>query len=135
MDSNVFLHAILKPTRKLEPREKKIKQKARETLKRVEKGELVATSTVHISEIANIMEANTTHETAITVIQSITNLQYLTIHPVTGTHVKAAAILAQALTLGFNDTIAYLTMQENQITQIISFDRDFDKLPDVERIT
>ena len=49
-------------------------------------------------------------------------------------HVKAAAALALTLNLGFNDTIAYLIMQENSINQIYSFDKDFDQIPEFQRI-
>ncbi len=61
-------------------------------------------------------------------------MQNLTIYSVNMPHVKAAAALAPTLNLGFNDTIAYLVMLENQINQIYSFDKDFDSIPELQRI-
>ena len=59
IDSNVFLHAFLKPHRKLTQRENEIKEQAKNIIKSIEEGEEeVATSTVHLSEIINIIEAS-----------------------------------------------------------------------------
>ena len=57
VDSNVFLHAFLRPRRELTPRERDIKERAKEIIERIEAGEEVATTTVHISEVINIVES------------------------------------------------------------------------------
>ena len=49
VDSNVFVHAILKPSRRLENHEAKIKKRAKSILKRIEEGEEAATTVVHVS--------------------------------------------------------------------------------------
>ena len=56
IDTNVFVYAFLKPRRILKEHEIKLKEAAREIINRVDKGEVVITSIVHISEIANILE-------------------------------------------------------------------------------
>ena len=99
------------------------------------KTEKVAISTVHVSEIANILEARVGQEKASRAIASIVNIEGLSIYAVTEGHAKAASALSQVINLGFNDTIAYILMQENDISKIYSFDRDFDKLPEIERVT
>ena len=58
VDSNVFLHAFLKPRRKLTQNEIRIKEEAKDIVKNIEGGEEVAMSTVHLSEIVNIVEAS-----------------------------------------------------------------------------
>jgi predicted nucleic acid-binding protein len=74
-------------------------------------------------------------EKASIVIASIVNMNGLSIYSVTEEHIKAASALSHIINLGFNDTIAYILMQENDTSQIYSFDRDFDKLPEIERLS
>jgi hypothetical protein len=110
-----------------------IKESAKKILEAI-RTELVATSTVHVSEIANILEARMGQEKASRAILSIINIQGLSILSVSEEHVKSASVLSQIINLGFNDTIAYLLMQENKINQIYSFDRDFDKVTEIDRV-
>ncbi len=56
VDATVFIHAYLKPSRKLEPHEKELKKGARQIIERIENGEKVTTSVVHFTETANILE-------------------------------------------------------------------------------
>lgn len=73
-------------------------------------------------------------ERASAVMQSILDIKSLSIYSVKEEHVKTAAVLGSMVNLGFNDTIAYLIMQENNIDQIYSFDKDFDSIQELERI-
>jgi len=68
------------------------------------------------------------------ILQSIVSMENLTIKSVEDIHVRAASVNAAQLGLGFNDTIAYLIMLENQVSKIYSFDKDFDKVKDISRI-
>jgi predicted nucleic acid-binding protein len=38
------------------------------------------------------------------------------------------------LNIGVNDTLVYNTMKEKGITEVYSFDKDFDGLPGIRRI-
>ena len=131
----MFIHAVLAPVRELKPHEVQIKEASKNILLRVESGEQVATTTSHISEVANILESRTRQIEASLILQSLVNLQNLAILPVTPSHARYAAAVSGKLELGYNDTLAYLAMQENGINLIYSFDKDFDKLPDIQRIT
>lgn len=51
IDANVFTYAILKPRRPLSDREREIKERAKRILRRVNEGEEVATTVVHLSEV------------------------------------------------------------------------------------
>jgi hypothetical protein len=42
---------------------------------------------------------------------------------------------SEMLELGVNTPLAYLAIKENRLTEPQSFDRDYDKLSDVRRIT
>jgi len=101
----------------------------------VEEGEPVVTTPAHISEVANILESRVSHPLAATILQTIQGLNALTVHTLTGDHVKAATTLSQRLRLGFKDTLAYLIMKELGTEEIYSFDRDFDEIPGVTRRT
>jgi predicted nucleic acid-binding protein len=68
------------------------------------------------------------------ILQSIVSIENLIIKSVEDMHVRAASVNAPQLGLGFNDTIAYLIMLENQLSKIYSFDKDFDKVKDISRI-
>ncbi len=95
----------------------------------------MVTTPAHISEVANILESRISHLHAAAILQTIAALNALTIHTLTADHVKAAATLSQRLGLGFNDTLAYLTMKELGTEEIYSFDTDFDKIPGITRRT
>ena len=95
----------------------------------------MVTTPAHISEVANILESRISHPHATTILQTIVNLNTLTIHTLTGDHVKAATTLSQRMKLGFNDTLAYLTMKELETEEIYSFDTDFDQIPGINRRT
>ena len=74
-------------------------------------------------------------ERASRAIATIVNIENLTIYAVTEGHAKAASALSQVINLGFNDTVAYILMHENNIREIYSFDKDFDKLTEIKRIS
>jgi len=71
LDSSIFLHAYLKPKRKLSAEENEIKRTAVEILKRIEEGEDVATSVVHVSEVANIVEARLGLKKALELLENL----------------------------------------------------------------
>lgn len=131
----MFLHAVLAPIRELKPHELLIKEASKNILLRVEAGEQVTTTTSHISEVANILESRTSKAKASLILQSLVDLQNLTILPLTPNQSRTAAAVSGKLGTGYNDALAYLAMQDNGINTIYSFDKDFDKLTDIKRIT
>ena len=135
IDSNVFVHAILKPNRKLAGHEKKIKEAAKAILKRIEGGEKAETTVVHLSEVANILESRTTLENSRQVLLAITSIEGLAVAPVTGEQYRGALRLSALLNLGINDALAYLIMGEGHVDEIYSFDKHYDNVPQVKRIT
>ncbi len=56
VDASVFVHAFIKPKRKLKEHEIRIKEAAKKIVKRINEGEEMAISTVHLAEIANLLE-------------------------------------------------------------------------------
>ena len=56
VDANVFLYAYLKPRRALKPHEIEAKNRAKEIVQRIDRGEEVFLSVSHLSEVANVLE-------------------------------------------------------------------------------
>ena len=135
IDSNVFIHAILKPTRTLARHEQEIKEAAKAILKRIEEGETAATTVVHLSEVANILESRTTLATARKILIAITSNENLTITPTTARQYRGALQLSETLNTGINDALAQLTMTQLHIHDIYSFDKHHDYIPQTTRIT
>jgi predicted nucleic acid-binding protein len=134
IDSNVFLHAFLKPRRKLTQKELKIKEKAKTIVKSIEEGEEVATSTVHLSEIVNIIEATLGLEKSLGLLAWIITMDNIEIYSVGLGHYEASLPLAKEKGISANDAIAYLFMKSYGLNEIYSFDKHFDLLKDIARI-
>ena len=72
-----------------------------------------------------------TKRDAMRVLRSISALEHLNIMSVERQHVVTASVVASEIGLGFNDTIAYILMLENGITEIYSFDKDFNRIEEI----
>ena len=72
---------------------------------------------------------------SIKVVLSILNKPNIIIMDVTKSAYLEAAKCAELYGVGVNDALAYITMRNLKIKEIYSFDTDFDKLKDIERIT
>ena len=135
VDSSVFLYAYLRPKRYIDPKTLKAKENAKNIIKRINEGERVLTTVVHLSEISNILEAKENTEIATKIIAGIlqkTNIKVLDVSKKTYTH---AVNLANKLNLGINDSLAIIVMKKHKINEIYSFDKDFDRIKEIKRIT
>jgi predicted nucleic acid-binding protein len=135
VDTNVFVYAFLKPKRKLQPHEQKIKDAAKKIVTRINEGEETVTSVVHFSEICNILEDYLPFGEACTIEKGLLLMDNIAIKEVSdGDYLKALAI-AEDQQVGANDALAYVLMKEEGITRIYSFDKDFNEFKDVHTIT
>jgi len=135
IDANIFVYAYLKPKRKLQPHELTIKESAKNIVSRVDKGENVVTTIIHFSELCNILEESLPLEEALTIEEEILLRDNITIYEVTVEDYLKAVPLAKEKKIGINDALAYIIMKEKRIKKIYSFDKDFDKFQDIQRIT
>ena len=55
LDSNVVVYAFFVPRRQLSLVEQQLKQKSKKIIEKIDAGEKVAISVVHLSEIANVL--------------------------------------------------------------------------------
>lgn len=134
LDSSTFLYAILKPARQSPPHVTLNKQKAKAIITRIQEGEQVTTTVVHVSEIANILESKTTLREARAIIQAILDTRSITITPVDPKQIQSAIQQADKHDIGINDALAYEIMRGNTIHEIYSNDKHFDSLPGITRI-
>ena len=135
IDSSVFLYAFLKTKTPLPPDIAEVKERAKAVINRVNLGEEVATSTAHISEIANIIEAKSGIDVAIKVVETILSKQNIVVYSVDQYDYLESIDIARAHNIGLNDALALVYMKRLGITEIYSFDKDFDKIPGIKRIT
>jgi len=135
LDSSIFLHAYLKPKRKLSAEENQIKRTAVEMLKRIEEGEDVATSVVHVSEVANIVEARLGLQKALELLENLLATENILVLTVKRGDYEEALVIASRCGTSPNDAVAALLSRDSNITEIYSLDKHFDNIPFVKRIT
>jgi predicted nucleic acid-binding protein len=131
----MFVYAFLKPKRKLQPHETNIKDAAKKIISRINDGEKVATSVVHFSEVCNILEDHLSLEEALMLEKGLLLRENISIYEVSEQDYLNAVSVAENYKVGMNDALAYIIMGKAEMTKIYSFDKDFDSLPDIKRIT
>lgn len=131
LDSSVFLHAYLKPRRPLKPREAEVKEEAKEIVARVEEGEPVVTTAVHVSEIANIVESRLGLAESLGLVARLLTLDNVEVLEVTVRDYEEALPVSQRYGVSINDAIAYIKMKERGLEEIYTLDKHFSNLPGV----
>ncbi len=135
IDASVFLYAFLKPKRRLPGEIIKLKGSAKRIIERINKGEDVITTVVHLAEIANILESHTNVMQAINIIEAILSKKNIHVYPVTVTDYIESIEIAKKNYIGLNDALAVLFMKRLGINEIYSYDSDFDKIANIKKIT
>ena len=134
VDASVFVHAFLKPKRKLKDHEVKIKESAKKIVKRINNGEEVGITVVQIAEIANSLESYLPLKEALKVEEFLLLAKNVKVFDVTKRDCLKALKVVKEKEVGLSDAMAYVIMIDNNVREIYSFDRDFDRL-NVKRIT
>ncbi|RLF03952.1 MAG: twitching motility protein PilT [Thermoprotei archaeon] len=135
VDASVFVHAFLKPRRRLKPHEAEIKEAAKVIVRRIDGGEEVGLTVVQLAEIANILERYMPLEKALQVEKFLIYAPNVEVYGVDRRACAEALKVAEERGVGLSDAIAYVLMLQNNVEEIYSFDRDFDKLEGVRRLT
>jgi len=134
LDSSVFLHAYLKPGRRLSLDETLVKDAASRILQRIDEGEEVATSVVHISETVNIVEARLGLGRAIELLENALASENLSILTVSRGSYEGALAIVSRYGVSPNDALAALLARDMNITEVYSFDKHFDNVPFLKRV-
>ena len=135
IDASVFLYAYLKPKSSMPKEIMLLKNGAQKIVKRIDDGENAITTLVHISEVANILEARIPLNKALDIMTIMLTKKNLTVVEPTKKDYLKSVKDALTLMIGINDALAYTVMQKKNINEIYSFDTDFDKIGDITRIT
>ncbi|MEK6852127.1 MAG: type II toxin-antitoxin system VapC family toxin [Candidatus Thermoplasmatota archaeon] len=135
VDASVFVHAYIRPRRQLRPHERQIKAHARSIVRRINDGEDVVTSCVHLLEIANLLENWMPLEDAREILSSLAARGNVEVLPVERRDLLAALAVGADANVGASDALAAVLMRAGGIAEVYSFDRDFDRFEDLHRIS
>jgi len=135
IDSNIFLHAFLKPRRNLSQQESKIKEQSKAILTRVEQGEEVGFSVVHLSEVINILESGLGLQVAQGFLAWAISSDNVAVYTVSVEDYEVALPLSQEYTISPNDALAINKMKTNSLEEIYSQDKHFDQIKNIKKIT
>jgi len=135
LDANVFIYAYYKPKKQLTEKEKQMKEQAKKIITDMSQGrEQVVTTVVHVSEMVNILKHGMPLEKLTEVIRGLFMLDNVTVQGVTKEVYFAANELGNDLKLEANDALAIDIMKSINITEILTFDEDFDRVEGITRI-
>lgn len=135
IDASAFAHAYLRPKRELKPHERQIKAQARAIVTRIGRGEEVVTSTVHLGEVANILEDWMRLDDARAIQRGLCMRENIDILPVGRGELIEALAAGIETSVGTTDALAAVLMHESGITEIYSFDKDFDRFENLRRVS
>ena len=135
LDANVFIYAYYKPKKQLTEKEKQMKEQAKKIIMDVFQGrDQVITTIVYISEMVNILKHGMPPEKLTDVIRGLLMLDNITVQGVSKEAYFAANELGDDLKLEANDALAIEVMKSNNVTEIFTFDEDFDRVEGIIRI-
>ena len=134
VDASIFIYAYLKPKKMPTPELLKLKKNAQAIIKRINEGESATISLIHISEIANILEARIPLKDSLEILTDLMTIETLEILQPTVELYQSAVEEARTANVGVNDALALLLMKEKGITEVYSFDLDFDRMKGITRL-
>jgi len=135
LDANVFIYAYYRSRKQLTQKEKEMKEHAKRIIGDVSQGkEEVITTVVHLSEVVNILKQGMLPEQLTGFIFGLFMLDNVKIHGVSREAYFAATELGDDLKLDPNDALAVDVMRLNNISEIYSFDEDFDQIEGISRL-
>jgi len=135
LDANIFIYAYYKPKKPLNQKEKQLKKNAKKTITNISQGkEEVLTTIIHISEIVNILKHGLSTGELNKLILGLFMLGNLQIHGVTREQYLAATELADELKLECNDALAIDITKQNNITEIYTFEEDFNNIQGIAKL-
>jgi predicted nucleic acid-binding protein len=128
IDANVFIYAALKPRQNLPDPVLQKKRAANTIFLRVNDGEPVITTTVHLSEVANVLEDAAGIAFATDFLSALFSKPGITVAPVTPDDYRESIHRAKESGISVNDALALVVMEEQGIDEIYTFDRHFEQV-------
>jgi len=135
LDANVFIYAFYKPKKPLSEKEKQMKEQAKKIISDISEGkEEVLMTVVHVSEVANILKHGMPREQLTEVLRGLFMIDNLRIVDVSRDQYFAAVELGEDLKLESNDALAVDVMQQNNVSEIYSFDEHFAQVAGITKL-
>ncbi len=135
LDANVFIYAYYKPKKQLTEKEKQMKEQAKKIITDISQGkEQAITTVVHLSEMVNILKHGMPLEKLTEVIRGLLMMGNIKVQGVSKEAYFAANELGDDIKLEANDALAIDVMKSNNVTEIFTFDKDFDSVEGITRI-
>lgn len=135
LDANIFIYAFYKPKGRLTEKQKFMKEKAKEIVRKLIEGkEKFITTVVHVSEVANILEKALSIEALNSILTTLYSLENLKIVGITEEEYLIAIELMKKYKVDVNDCLAIYIMKKEGIKEIYSFDKDFNKIEEIRRL-
>jgi uncharacterized protein len=125
IDANVFIYAVLKPKTAVPDAVLRKKNAAKQIFLRMNDGEPVITTTMHLSEVANVLEDAAGITFASDLLSAILLKPSVTVEPVSADDYRESIRIAQKSAVSINDALAILIMQRQGIDEIYTFDQHF----------
>jgi uncharacterized protein len=129
IDTNVFIYAVLKPKTSLPVAVMQKKAAAKEIFLRVNAGEPVITTTVHLSEVANVLEDAAGLSFTTDFLSALLLKPAITAEAVSADDYRESIRLSSKLGISINDALAVIVMERLGIEEIYTFDRHFQHAP------
>ena len=127
LDSNVVIYAFFLPKRQLSPAEQLLKEKSKKIVEKIDAGEKIAISVVHLSEIANVLRTCFSPPDLVALFEGLYTQENISILNVSPPEYLEAVHLSRALNGKINDCLAAVLMKKMGMVEIYTFDRDFEK--------
>ncbi len=135
LDANIFIYAFYKPRVSLDPHQERMKAESKKIIEDMNDGKVeILTSVVHLSEVSNILKRSLSPGELASLIETLYTLDNVLVTDVTASDYLIAAEMGGELGLDPNDALAVHLMQENDITEIYSFDEGFEKVEGIKRV-
>jgi len=135
LDANIFVYAYYKPKKQLTQKERQMKEQAKRIIADVSQGkEQVIMTVVHVSEAVNILKHGMPLERLTNLVRGLFMLNNVTIHGVTREAYFAAVELGDDLRIEANDALAVDVMKLSNVTEVFTFDEDFDHVEGITRL-
>lgn len=123
-----MVYAYYLTERKLQRGEQELKEKSRRIIKRIDAGEPVITSIVHLSEISNVLIDCYTHLDLADLLKAFYFKENVKIAEVTYEDYLIAIEKSSDAKIKINDCLAFVLMEQNGIDEIYTFDSHFSEL-------
>jgi predicted nucleic acid-binding protein len=118
----------------LTQKEFNVKEEAQAIVKVIEGGEEVAMSTVHLSEVVNVIEAGLGLQKSLGFLAWVLSMDNIEVYSVGLGHYEKSLLIANESEVSVNDALACLFMKSYGLKEIYTFDKHFDQLKDIVRL-